>query len=81
MDEMNVLIAAPVVSGLVEAAKKAGLPVEYAGAAAIVFSFGVVSLLVDDPTSRDAAMTAIVTGLTAAGMYSQAKELTESLRQ
>ena len=62
MDESNVMIAAPIVAGLVEAAKKGGLPTNYAGSAAIVFAFAVCTLLVDDPTS-----------LTAAGLYSQAK--------
>lgn len=73
MDESNVMIAAPIVAGLVEAAKKGGLPTNYAGSAAIVFAFAVCTLLVDDPTSREAAVTSIVTGLTAAGLYSQAK--------
>lgn len=76
----NVLIGAPIVAGLVQGAKINGLPVEYASSAAMIFSFGVVSLLVDDPTSREAALTAIIMGLTASGLYSQAKYYTDKLR-
>lgn len=73
MNESDVMIAAPIVAGIVQGAKTAGLPTDLAGPAAMVFAFGVVALIVPDPTSRDAALTAIVTGLTAAGLFSQAK--------
>lgn len=74
MDEANVLIAAPIVAGMVEGAKQAGIiPDTMAGPAALVFAFGVVALLMPDPVSREAALTSIITGLTAAGFYSQAK--------
>lgn len=80
MDESTALVAAPIIAALVEVAKKAGLPTTYAGPAAIVFAFGVVALLTDDPTSREAATTAIVAGLTAAGMYSQATYYMERVK-
>lgn len=80
MDESNVMIAAPIVAGLVQGVKTAGLPTEYAGPAAMVFSFAVCALIVPDPTSREAALTAIVTGLTASGLYSQAKYYVDRYR-
>lgn len=72
MNSDIIIMLSPIVSGLVEGAKRAGLPTQYAGPAALVFAFACTALVIDDPTSREAAMTAVALGLTAAGLYSQA---------
>lgn len=74
-DPEIVVLLSPFVVGLVEGAKRSGLPTKYAGSAAMVFAFALTSLVIEDPTSREAASTAIATGLTAAGLYSQARTL------
>lgn len=76
-DAATAAIAAPIVTGLVEAAKRAGLPAQYAGAAAVVLAVPVVVLL-SGQADLEALITAIVAGLTAAGLYSQAKTLASS---
>jgi hypothetical protein len=68
-DPTAVAIGAPIVTGIVEGAKQAGLNSRYANVAALAIGFGVAMLLVDDPTSRSAVLTSIATGLTATGLY------------
>ena len=86
MDDL--ISGAPIVAlvpGLVELAKRAGLPTRWAGAAAVVFATALVAL-VDlarrgDPGSSPVALGAgwflagVVYGLAAAGLYSQARRL------
>jgi len=77
IDQDTVILAAPLVTALVEGAKRAGLPSSLAGPAALVYAVVIVALLADDPYSRESALTAIATGLVAAGLYSQVKHYTQ----
>lgn len=86
---MNDLIhGAPIVAlvpGLVELAKRAGLPARFAGLAAIATATALVALAdlaaraapATDPLGTAAAwlLAGIVYGLAAAGLYSQARRL------
>lgn len=83
MDTIELLTGVPVivvVPALVEAAKHAGLPVRFAGLAAIVIAIALVALG-DLATESDLAtgvvarwlLAGIVYGLAAAGLYSQAE--------
>ena len=72
-----------VIPGLVELAKRQGLPVRYAGLAAIVFALALLrlgTLALDEPLTRHAVarwlIGGIVYGLAAAGLYSQGAVLT-----
>lgn len=78
-DQAVVLLISPFVVGLVETAKRAGLPSERTGPASMIFAFALVALVMPDPTSREAALTAIAAGLAANGLYSQGKVLAASL--
>lgn len=80
IDTELIVLLAPLVTALVEGAKKAGLSDNYAGPAALVFAFALVALATDDPTSRGAALTAIATGLAASGLYSQIDHYTTQIR-
>lgn len=71
IDTELVILLAPLVTAMVEGAKKAGLSDNYAGPAAMIFAFALTALAAEDPTSREAALTAIATGLAASGLYSQ----------
>lgn len=79
VDVELVVLLSPFVVGLVEGAKRAGLPSKSAGPAALVFAFALTALVAEDPTSRSAALTAIATGLAASGLYSSGKSLLEVL--
>ena len=82
MDE--IVAGAPIVAlvpGVVEIAKRAGLPVRWAGLAAIVAATALVALA---DLARDGSVTGsvagwllagVVYGLAAAGLYSQARLL------
>lgn len=69
-DPTLTLAATPLVTGLVEVAKRSGLPSRYAPIASLVFALPVMALLVDDPTSREAFIAAIGAGLASSGLYS-----------
>ena len=86
MDDL--ISGAPIVAlvpGLVELAKRAGLPTRWAGAAAVAFATALVALADlarrGDPVNSPAALGAgwllagVVYGLAAAGLYSQARRL------
>lgn len=69
-----------VTPALVEVAKRMGMPVKYAGLAAMAFAIALITLgdLADgiDPSGAGVArwiMSGIVYGLAAVGLYSQAK--------
>lgn len=73
-----------IVPALVEGAKQLGLPAKWAGVAAIAacgFVLGLVELQAHDETATLAtwALGSLVYGLAAAGLYSQAKKLSELL--
>lgn len=77
MDDLTIAAATPITAGLVQVAKAAGVPDQLAGITSIIIAIPVVLLLVADPTSREAAITALATGLAASGLYSQTKTLLE----
>lgn len=81
IDTELVVLLAPFVIGLVEGAKRSGLPDRSAGPAALVFAFALTALVAEDPTSRGAALTAIATGLAASGLYSQGKTILEVVQE
>lgn len=73
------LAAAPLVVGLVEVAKRSGLPTRWAGLASLLFGV-LVALLIGDSWDRAAIVAGIAAGLSAAGLYSQAVTLREGGR-
>lgn len=75
MDPEAVLLSTPLVTGLVEVYKRAGLPKQYAGVASVVSGLAIAALVVSDPTSAECAITGIATGLAASGLYSQYDQL------
>lgn len=90
MTEATDLATVPVVvlvAALVEAGKRAGLPTKYAGIAAVGIAILLTFLVaaaegsLGEEGTRFAAwvLSGIVTGLAAAGLYSQARIVTRSL--
>lgn len=73
-DPAVILTASPLVIGLVEVAKRSGLPARFAPMASLVLALPVMALLVDDPTSTQAFLAAMASGLAASGLYSGIRE-------
>lgn len=78
---VETLAGVTLVAGLVEALKRAGLPVRFAGLAAVVVGIGMVALIgleTDDPATHEAVASWLLggamQGLAAAGLYSQARK-------
>lgn len=67
-------IGIPVVAGLVEVAKRLGIPSRFAPIASLVFGF-IFSALMLAEFSTVWALTGIITGLSASGLYSGAKAI------
>jgi hypothetical protein len=73
-----------IVPAVVEAAKRAGLPVKYAGMAAIVIATAIVALVDlsggDNSTGSYArwALGGLVHGLAGVGLYSQAQRISRT---
>lgn len=72
IDPETLILGTPLAIGLVEVAKKAGIPSRLAPATALVMGFasGVV-LMGQDIGTTQGATTAVIMGLTAAGLYDQ----------
>lgn len=71
-------VLVPIVIGLVELAKRLGLPTAYAGLLAVIMGVLLVaaqSLLTGQ--ARDIVLSGLATGLAAAGLYSGTKALVE----
>lgn len=77
MDLVNAVLV-PIIIGLVEIAKKLGLPTTYAGLLAVVLGI-VLSAAYTTLTgqAREIVLTGLATGLAAAGLYSGTKALVE----
>lgn len=71
MRAADVVFLAPLVAGLVEVFKYAGVPTRWAGLIAV--SFGCLLSFAFHGLTGDALLAGVVVGLTAAGVYSQAK--------
>lgn len=80
LDQSMILLLTPLVTALVEGAKQSGMSTNYAGPAAMVFAFALTALVADEPTSREAALTAIATGLAASGLYSQVAHYADEVK-
>lgn len=70
MDETLSII--PIVAGLVEVAKRTGLPVKFAWATSVVL--GIVLAAAWDGVSPKTIVVGIVYGLSAAGLYDGSKQ-------
>lgn len=68
-----IALVVPIIAGLVEAVKRAGMPVRFAALASVFFglvlggSFGASSV---ELTFFDGIVTGLVSGLSASGLYS-----------
>jgi hypothetical protein len=78
---MSDAVIVGIVPAVVEAAKRAGLPVKYAGIAAILIATAIVALIDLSHASNSAGsyarwvLSGLVHGLAGVGLYSQAQRL------
>jgi len=70
--EATTIGAVPLIIGIVELAKRLGLPVKYASLFAVILGVAAAFLLESGAIAQK-ALTGIVYGLSAAGLYSSAK--------
>ncbi len=81
MEPVTEAVVIALVPGIVEVAKRAGLPARFAGLAAILAATAVIALseLAPGPANSRAIagwlIRGIIAGLAAAGLYSQATKL------
>lgn len=74
MDEPQLLLVSGLTVAVVELAKRLGLPTRIAPALALVAALGIQFLVTPDPIIvRDLVLSALISGLMAAGLYSGTK--------
>lgn len=77
-NEAAILVGTPIVTGLVEVAKRTGMPDRYAPAAAFGAAAPVTAAIATTSDWRAGLLTLLCIGLAASGLYSQAKSLKET---